>query len=146
MPPLTRPTALSTEHAARMAAERQLVQQRRALAQEAEGVRAAGEAALRQQQHEAGTRERRLEAELERAAAAAERQQQEAAAAHRAELQHLQAEHAEQQRQLQLRAEVAEQLVQRRDAEMLSANEQLRGQAAQLAVRGWGAECGTSAC
>lgn len=90
-PPTAHPAALSAEHATRTAVERQLVQQRRVLAQEAEAARAAGEAALRQQQHEASTRERRLEAELERAAAAAERHQREAAAAHQAELQRMQA-------------------------------------------------------
>ena len=45
-----------------------------------------------------------------------------------------QAEHASQQRELQLRAEVAEQLAARRDSELQAAHEQLREQAARLAV------------
>lgn len=48
---------------------------------------------------------------------------------------HAQAAHASQLRELQLRAEVAEQLAARRDAEVAAANERLRLEAAQVAVR-----------
>ena len=52
-----------------------------------------------------------------------------------------QAEHAGCLRELQLRAEVAELLVERRDVEMQAANEQLRAQAAQIAVSAWEVRC-----
>ena len=46
----------------------------------------------------------------------------------------MQTKHAARLHESQLRAEVAERLVQRRDAEVQAANEQLQLQAAQIAV------------
>lgn len=48
----------------------------------------------------------------------------------------LQAEHASRLRELELRAELAEALGARREAEVQAANEQLKAQAGQLAVSG----------
>lgn len=81
--------ALASEHAARAAAERQLAQQRCTLLAEVQAARAEGDAALRQQQHQADVRQRQLEAQLDRQAAVAVEQQTAAAAAHAADLQQL---------------------------------------------------------
>lgn len=140
-------------------------------------MRAAGEAALRQLQHQSDVQRRQLEAELDRRVQEAAEQQRTVTAAHQAHVHRLevraclpvvllplcccrlsarlrctstvceerplapavplllpQAEHAGYLRELQLRVEVAEQLVQRRDVETQAANEQLREQAAQIAV------------
>lgn len=82
--------ALSSEHVARTTAEQQLVQQRRALLQEVQQVRAAGERQLRQLQHQNDLQRRQLEAELDRQAAQAVEQQRATAAAHEADVQRMQ--------------------------------------------------------
>lgn len=175
--PLPPPAALTAEHTARTAAEKQLVQQRQVLVAELQQVRAAGESALRQLQHQTDAQLRQAEAAEERRAVAVAEKAAAAAAAHQEEVQrlevrwehmgagrwgggtaacgmvrvgsvpatcqqcsaapltlHTQAEHARKVQELKLRAEVAEQLVLWRDAEMATAHEALRVQAAQLAV------------
>lgn len=134
-PPVPRTTALSREHAARTAAEQQLAQQQRELVREVQQARAAGEAALRQLQRQADAQLRALESERDSAAEQAAAAQQ-LATEHRASLQRLQAELSMRLSNLQLRAEVAEQLAQRRDAEVQATHEQLRSQAVQIAVSG----------
>lgn len=149
--------ALRDEHTTRIAAEQQLVQQSRALKQEVQRIKDAGAADLYHAQNQLEFHRQRLEHELERQVQRAAEQQRIAAAAHMAGLQRLevsvphcfrsigacnlplvstclQVEQAARLQELRLQLEVAEQLVQRRDAEMHSANEQLRVQAVQAAV------------
>ncbi|KAI3435561.1 hypothetical protein D9Q98_001626 [Chlorella vulgaris] len=125
--------ALRDEHTTRIAAEQQLVQQSRALKQEVQRIKDAGAADLYHAQNQLEFHRQRLEHELERQVQRAAEQQRIAAAAHMAGLERLEVEQAARLQELRLQLEVAEQLVQRRDAEMHSANEQLRVQAVQAA-------------